>query len=71
MFFFFVPSFVFSRMDQVHFPFFPMVRDKSASYFLKFAEIGEVDGQNGFVIIVESIANNRETEKFGPEEYNK
>jgi hypothetical protein len=60
-------------MDQVRFPFPPMVTDKSPSLFLNFAEIDEVDGRNGFVhdCIVETIANNRETEKFAPEEYNK
>jgi hypothetical protein len=58
-------------MDQVRFPFRLMGTDKSASLFLNFAEIDEVDGRNGLFRIVETIANNRETEKFAPEEYNK
>jgi hypothetical protein len=36
-------------MDQVRFPFPPMVTDKTASLFLNFPEIDEVGGPNGFV----------------------
>jgi hypothetical protein len=46
LFFFVVPSSVFSPMDQVRFPFPPMGTDKSASLFLNFVEIDEVDGPN-------------------------
>jgi hypothetical protein len=49
----------------------PWSQTKAHQYFSTLLKSTKLRDGMDFIMIVETIANNRETEKFAPEEYNK